>query len=146
MPRPAPVTTATLPLSIMSVPSAPGVRSPTTIAQSSPAPRLRSRGGASARARVEGGDERAGEDEDDRGVVHEHREGDEDRQGAVDLVVEADALDVQAEELLGDLPEHAGEDGARQRRDDPPLPAGDLPASPGENHPPHTGTPRAESV
>src|SRR5262245_65652204 len=111
MPRPAPVTTATLPLSIMSVSLSSWSQKPHDDSTVVSAPRLRSKGGASAPARVEGGDERPGEDEHDRGVVDEHREGDEDRQGAVDLVVEADALDVQAEELLGDLPQDASEDG-----------------------------------
>src|SRR2546422_8253537 len=40
-------------------------------------------------------------------------ERDEDPERAVDLIVHADLLDVEAEELLGDLPEHA-----RQHRAD----------------------------
>src|SRR5678816_1173656 len=99
MPRPAPVTTAIFPLSIMmSVP----------LLQSQKPDDDNTEAGGSVTPRVEGGDERGGEHEYDRGVVDEHRERDQDGQRPVDLVVEAHPLDVEPEKLLGDLPQHAG--------------------------------------
>src|SRR5437016_14668067 len=72
--------------------------------------------GRPAMASVEGGDEGAGENEHNRGLVDENDERDEDAERAVDLVVRPDLLDVEPEELLGGLPEHAREHRARQRR------------------------------
>src|SRR2546429_9844352 len=72
--------------------------------------------GRPAMASVEGGDEGAGEHEHDRRAVDEHDERDEDAERTVDLVVRPDLLDVEPEELLGGLPEHAREHRARPRR------------------------------
>src|SRR5439155_173730 len=69
----------------------------------------------SSSARVERRHVSRAHDEDDRRVVHEHDEGDEDGERPVDLVVDADLTDVQPEELLGDLPQDAGHDAAGQR-------------------------------
>src|SRR5882672_1997454 len=111
MPRPAPVTTATLPLSIMSL-SSRYVRSGAD--DNTLVPVRRRRCGVSA-ATVERRDEGAREDEHDGRVVDEHHERDQDSQRPVDLAVEADLQNVEAEELLGDLPQNARQDRAGQR-------------------------------
>src|SRR5437870_1488147 len=133
-PRAAPVTTATLPLSSIDPPhtnwnaasryhSPPTPNSPAAGAQKWPdARRRRARrqrrrwpffsAGGSAPPGVQGGDVRGAEDEHDRRVVDEHHEGDQDAERAVDLVVDADLADVDAEELLGDLPQARGQQAA----------------------------------
>src|SRR5204862_4980951 len=107
IPRPPPVITTALPLSIMSstLPVAVEQRGERYHSASCRRPPAGPLGG-------QRGDEGGAEDEDDAGVVHEHHERDEDAERAVDLVVDADTADVETEELLGDFPQHGGQDGA----------------------------------
>src|SRR5688572_32963496 len=106
MPRAAPVTTAALPLSMRSSPcEVRNARHDTTPPRAACLPAL---------TRVERRHVRGAEREDDRGVVDEHHEGDEDAEGAVDLVVDADLADVETEELLGDLPQQRRQQRSRQ--------------------------------
>src|SRR2546428_3289582 len=111
MPRPAPVTTATLPFSMSSLPTKNANAGDHTTVHW--ALRTRPRTSLSL-ARVERGDERAAEDEHDRGVVDEHHEGHQHAQRSVDLVVHADLPDVEGEEPFRDFPQEARHDGASE--------------------------------
>src|SRR5262249_13337272 len=112
MPRPAPVMTTDLPLSIMA-------RSlPVPCAKRSRQYHSAERGSVpSCPSRLERRDVGGAEDEHDASVVDEHHEGHEHTDRAVHLIADADSTDIEAKKLLRHLAKQRRENGAGERRD-----------------------------